>query len=361
MSVPTRSSAAADGAPQAPAAPLSRPLDAARADRVARIVAMLAQDVADARVIALLQRAGARPVLLKGPVTARRFYPGEARPRADCDLLVEPSRFSDAAAVLVAAGMRPLDPCPYATTFAHPSGQAVDLHWSLPVIRVSADRLWAVLSVRTVEFDLRGIVVETLDLPAHACHLAIHAVSVPMRAQAARRDLDRAAVMVPLESWRAALAVAADLGAHAAVAAALRTGSPDCRHVADALGLPPRVPFTQRLWLADDSWLLDARRLLRTVPPAHRRAVLRRWLLPTRAEIAGRVARTDIAAVAPVALPAPARLAWFRLRQAGLFVAACGRAALGSAGRAHDARPAATPPAPQAPGRPGYRRGDPAG
>ncbi|OHV36073.1 MULTISPECIES: nucleotidyltransferase family protein [Pseudofrankia] len=331
--------------PLVPAGP-SVPAGPDAVDRVARAALALARDAADALLIERLHQAGIRPVLLKGPVTARRLYPGEHRPRVDCDLLVPPAQFARARAVLVAAGLRPYDPCPYAQMFGHPSGQAVDLHWTLPVATVRAERLWAVLSRHIAEFQLGGTVVDALDLPAHACHLAIHAVSVPARSQAARRDLDRAAARIPLAIWREAMGVADELGARPAVAAALRTGSPACRALADALGLPVQVPFAQRLWLADTSLLLSARQILRAAPPEHRRAMLRRWLLPTMAEIASRGRRPEVRAVTPAALPPLGRMLWYRARQIVLFAAAVHRAARTPAGTRRLDEPAAPVPMP---------------
>ncbi|ONH23986.1 nucleotidyltransferase family protein [Pseudofrankia asymbiotica] len=315
-------------------------------DRVARAARALAQDAADALLIERLHRAGIRPMLLKGSVTARRLYPGEHRPRADCDLLVHPAQFAQARAVLVAAGLRPYDPCPYAQMFGHPTGQAVDLHWTLPVATVRAERLWAVLSRHTAEFRLGGTVVATLDLPAHACHLAIHAMSTPARSQAARRDLDRAAALVPLVTWREAMRVADELGARPAVVAALRTGSPGCRRLADALGLPVRVPFAQRLWLADTSLLLTARQVLRAAPAEHRRVMLRRWLLPTMAEIALWGERPEVRASTPTVLPPLGRMLWYRVRQVVVFAVAIHRAARAPAGSRRPDEPALSAPRP---------------
>jgi len=318
------------------------------ADRVARAASALAQDAADALLIERLHRAGIRPILLKGPVTARRLYPGEHRPRADCDLLVQPGQFAEARAVLVAAGLRPYDPCHYAQMLAHPTGQAVDLHWTLPVATVPAERVWAVLSRHAAEFRLGVTVVAALDLPAHACHLVIHTVSVPARSQAARRDLDRAVARIPLATWREAMRVADELGARPAVVAALRTGSPTCRALADTLGLPVRVPFVQRLWLADTSQLLSAHQVLRAAPPERRRVMLRRWLLPTTAEIASWGERPEVRAATPAVLPPLGRLLWYRARQVVLFGAAAHRAARGSSVDLRPEEPAGVHPAPNA-------------
>jgi hypothetical protein len=151
-------------------------------------------------------------------------------------------------------------------------------------------------------------------------------VATPARTQRARHDLERAVGAFDLATWRAALEVADELGGRAVVIAALRTGSPACWRLADALGLPVRVPFTRRLWLADKSLLLTAQQMLRTASPQRRRVILRRWLVPTRAELAGWSARPEVQAVTPAALPPAARLVWFRVRQLALFSVALRRA-----------------------------------
>jgi len=322
---PVDAAAADVGAARAPVAEPS-PDRPDRAQRVARAATALAQDAVDALIIERLHGRGLRPTLLKGPVTARRLYPGEYRPRADCDLLVHPARFPAARAVLVEAGLRPCDPSAHAQTFLHPSGHAVDLHWTLPVATAPAERIWSALARHTVEFRLGGTAVAALDLPAHACHLALHAISTPARSQAARRDLERAVARIPLATWREALRVADELGARPAIVAALRTGSPACWRLADLLGLPARVPFAQRLWLADASLLLDARQILRAAPPARRREMLRRWLLPTAAELASWGERPEVRAGTPAVLPPRGRMLWYRARQVVQFAAAVVRA-----------------------------------
>ncbi|MBL7491215.1 nucleotidyltransferase family protein [Frankia sp. AgB1.9] len=344
MSVPTAPTAAGETAAGGHPGPAPEPADPQARDlarRVARAAAELVHDAADAVLIERLHQAGIRPILLKGPVTAHRLYPGEYRPRADCDLLVASGRLAAARAVAVAAGYCPREPSPHAQAYCHPNGQVLDLHWTLPVVSPPAERVWATLSRHRVAFALGGTAVDALDLPAHAFHLLVHTAGAPARSSGARRDLDRAVAAFDLATWRGALEVADELDARAAVIAALRTGSPACWRLADELGLPVRVPFTWRLWLADQSLLLNAQLILRSASPQRRRTILRRWLVPTRAELAGWSARPEVQAATPAALPPAARLLWYRVHQLALFSVALRRATR---------QPAAPRPAPAQPG-----------
>lgn len=287
------------------------------ARRIAAVARALLLNHGAAAVIATLTEAGIRPVLLKGPVTARRLYPDLPRMWRDTDLLVDPARFPDAARLLLDQGFRRLDPAAHAQTFVRDGPGTIDLHWTLPLAAAPPATVWARLQPHIVGFDLHGHAVETVDLPTHACHLAIHAVQTPGRGHRARQDLERAITVFPLSVWVAALDVARLIGAETPLATALRVGSPKADNLADALGLSRRIRFTERLRIREDpaGGMYGAVRLLHLVPASHRRVLLRRWLAPTRTEIAAYARRPEIAETTPTSWPPGLRLMLFRARQ----------------------------------------------
>lgn len=67
-------------------APAARPGDALR------VAHELAIDAVTVEAWTALERAGTRPIVLKGPSTARLLYPGEVRISQDVDLLIDPRR-----------------------------------------------------------------------------------------------------------------------------------------------------------------------------------------------------------------------------------------------------------------------------
>ncbi|CUU59950.1 Uncharacterised nucleotidyltransferase [Parafrankia irregularis] len=313
------------------AAEREQAVGAGRERDIAHIVAAaqtLLLDARAAQIITILTDAGVGTILLKGPVTTRRLYPGVPRPRRDTDLLVHPATFATAAEVLVRQGYRPMDPAIHAQTFVRGAGETVDLHWTLPIATATPAEIWAALSAHLIDFDLQGHAVNAYDPAAHACHLAIHAIQAPTKRENAGRDLERAVDTFPLPVWADAHDLARQIGAEPALTTALRLSSPAAASLADALGLPRRIPFAQRLWLAEDAaGLIGATRLLRLAPASQRRALLRRWLRPTRAEMAAAAHRPDIAAATPTGLPPGLRLVLFRIRQVGWLLRTLVRAA----------------------------------
>jgi len=295
----------------------------------------LALEVAAAAMMVELEAVGVPTILLKGPVTARRLYPGELRPCVDVDLLVPPGGIPTARGWLRrngfhAAGADPL-------VFRRPGdGATVDLHRALPETTATPELTWRVLARHAVAFDLHGRPVRALDEAAHACHLAIHAVQTGNRKPKPRADLDRAVARIPLLTWARALTVARRLGAEPALLAALRCYAADGDRVADALGLPPRAPFVARLCAADPSAASEMLRHLRRLPWRRRLHHLRRWLAPRPAEVAERLTQPNTPSWLAGQAPRGGRHLALRTYQ----LAALARALL-TAGRASRFTPAA--------------------
>ena len=143
----------------------------------------LASRAETTRVLAALDRAGVRPLLMKGTGLAYSHYPRPAlRPRADCDLLVAPSQRDAARSILHDLGYRriggpagKLVGYQYELHRVDPHGVThnVDLHW-----RISNAQSFAWLFA----FD----------------ELAAAAVSVPTLGASARRLGDVHALMLAL-------------------------------------------------------------------------------------------------------------------------------------------------------------------
>jgi hypothetical protein len=252
----------------------------------------LSLEATAADVVTGLGAAGITAIVLKGPVTARRQYPGELRPCVDVDLLVPPDAtvaacrwlhrhgfHADAADALVLR--RPRD------------GATVDLHRTLGGATAIPERTWQVLAGHAVAFDLHGRSVLALDEAAHACHLALHAANSGNRKPKPRADLDRAVASVPLPTWAQALTIARQLGAEPTLVAALRCYAADGDRVADALGLPSRAAFAARVRAADASAATGILGYVGSLPWRQRLCHVRTWVAPRPSEIARRLAQPD--------------------------------------------------------------------
>ncbi len=261
----------------------------------------LALEVAAAGMLAELDALGVETILLKGPVTARRLYPGEFRSFVDVDLLVAPHGLPPLRDWLRRNGFRAL--VAGSSTFRRPGdGVTVDLHLTLPETSATPERTWRVLARHSVAFELHGRSVRALDDAAHACHLAIHAVQTGNRNPRPRADLDRAVARLPLPTWVRALAVARRLGGEPALVAGLRCHAAGGDRVADALGLPPAT-FLARLCAADTSGAAEILRRFGAMSWRRRLDHLRRWTAPTPATVASRRAQPNTPTWLPEALP----------------------------------------------------------
>ncbi len=189
-------------------------------------------DELTAEVLPALRAGGVRGILLKGPATVAWLYREDGgRDYIDTDILVSPEDLNGAGAVLRRLGFecvfdeRDHVGHPHAQMWSRDGSSDVDLHWQLPGIGVAPAEAWRVLSSRTGRLTVGGIEVETLDAPARAFHLAIHAASHRNRPSRAQEDLELAVRRLDDEVWTAAGALAQRLRAEAAVGAGLRSVS----------------------------------------------------------------------------------------------------------------------------------------
>ena len=114
----------------------------------------------------------------------------------------------------------------------------VDLHISLVGVEASPDTAWSVLSRETTAIAVGWTDVEILAPPARALHLATHVAQHDYFTRASA-DLERALSVLPPELWRAAAALAGELGAEGAFAAGLRR-VPNGASMVTELGLDAR-------------------------------------------------------------------------------------------------------------------------
>jgi Uncharacterised nucleotidyltransferase len=200
-----------------------------QADRqVAAVARKLAIDALAARTIAALRDAGVPALLLKGASFARWLYgPDELRTYLDCDLLVAPSTFARAEAVLENSGLSRHEarstPGRHHAVWREPrKGLVVELHHTLVGASAGPSEVWAVLSEKTDVITLAGRRVDVLSVPARALHAALHAAQHGGNQARSLEDLSRAVRRVSHDEWRAAAALAERIGAVPALSAGLR-------------------------------------------------------------------------------------------------------------------------------------------
>lgn len=231
----------------------------------------LAVDVVTAEVTTALRMADIPCLLLKGPSTARWLYGAdERRSYSDCDLLVPPTRIGRAGEVLSQMGFRreiegeiTNDVPRHAHGWERPrDGGAVDLHQTLPFVRVSPQSAWATLSEDAETMTIAGASVKVLRPPARAFHVALHAAQHGASFAQPVSDLGRALDRVPLEVWEEGARIANALGATEAFAAGLRL-------------LPPGSRLAERLRLLESA---SAEVRLRSGPEPPPTAVAFDWM-----------------------------------------------------------------------------------
>lgn len=208
--------------------------------------ARLRLDAATAEVLDGFAAAGVQALLLKGSSIAHWLYTdGTQRPYEDCDLLVRPTQLAAAEQVLRSLGyVSLLDDlalpswwCEHATMWQRRcDGVCVDLHHTLVGVRVDDTSAWGVLSTQPEQIAVAGSPALTLNLPARAMHVALHAAQHPGSGHSLA-DLERALAMVEDELWLRAAAVAAELEAMPAFVAGLRR-APSGTRLVTRLALP---------------------------------------------------------------------------------------------------------------------------
>jgi hypothetical protein len=190
----------------------------------------LTVDRMTAQVVEALRQAGVRSILLKGPAISRwLFDDDEVRPYCDCDLLVDPRRWSTAETVLARCGFRPgpreavqADWPVHAAVWIGPGGGMVDLHHTLSAAGAAREAVWAVLSAQTDTMRVAGVDVEVLRPPARALALVLHAAKDGIRIPKVQTDLQHALQRLEPSVWEEAAVLAKRLEAMGAFATGLR-------------------------------------------------------------------------------------------------------------------------------------------
>jgi len=261
-------------------------------ERVRTAAHNLSVDLVTAEVVAALEAAGVKSILLKGPSVARWLYDGPGlRAYADCDLLVAPREFPRAQGVLRDLGFAPepdrvgLEELAIGQEWKR-AGAIVDLHRRLTAFDDDPDRVWTSLSNKSEPLPVGGRDVEVLREGARALHLVLHALHHAIEGTKARYDLSRAITRLPSSLWLEAARLAGELGLAEALGAGLRmveggetvarrAGLPDAESMAVVL----RTEASSRF---DLDYALALGRLAGLGPTQRLRALGRR-LVPSKA------------------------------------------------------------------------------
>lgn len=226
-------------------------------------------DQVTALIVSHFEDRGIHSILLKGPGFARLFYEREYdRPYTDTDLLVQEHDVPEAEEALRELGFARVDrdedwigPAPkYSHTFHRPAdGALLDLHWRLSGALASPDVLWSCISSHTVELEVGGRPVASLDAIASALLTALHNAHHGTGRPATLTDLDRAVDRLSPDDWLEATCLADELAAGDQFAAGLRLTHAG-NALADRLGL--HRPASVELWLKVNpstygAWVLD--------------------------------------------------------------------------------------------------------
>lgn len=205
----------------------------------------LAVDRLASEVVTAWRAEGIDPILLKGASVAAWLYPEGVRPYGDADLIVDPARVWDAAAVLARLGFEPLEH--HVSLHAHPwmrpDGATIDLHVRLYGLHAEPEQVWNELQRSTETISLASVRVRGLNLAARALHVTLHAVQHEHEFKP-REDLRRALAATPEKAWRDAERLADRVGGLPTMAAGLRL-EPDGRELSE------RLPFVRAALVAD--------------------------------------------------------------------------------------------------------------
>src|SRR4051812_16530049 len=211
-------------------------------------------DVASVRAFSRLREAGIPAVVLKGPAIDRWLY-SRASPRTygDVDVLVAPGCFEKACGVIEALGLsRSAFPSSsrHAEHYDPPAGSsmtAVDVHHTFHHVTAPDAICWRLLGEDAEELELATGTVLVPAEPSRAVIVALHLALHGHPATQQRMDVERAVAQASDDVWREAAERARELGAHAHVAAAVRS-VPGGAELADRLGwateLTPRIALS---------------------------------------------------------------------------------------------------------------------
>jgi len=254
----------------------------------------LTLDRALGQVVDAFAAGGIGPLLIKGPAFARWLYADEhERPYRDIDLLVAPERFEAARRCLVELGFEQ----PLAGSHLYESSEhhevwvrsgrpavVVELHHTLFLLPAPPALVWRHLSEGARPIEVAGTRVDTPGVAASALIVGLHAAHHGSGFGKPIQDLERALERVDFETWRAAAALAHELGAAAelAVGLCLAPGGVD---LVERLGLSPRAASRSVRLKAGTppDTALGIERLLTTRGVRARLVLLAHELVPSRA------------------------------------------------------------------------------
>lgn len=225
-------------------------------------------DVEYTRVVPAFEDAGIETVLLKGPAFDRLLFGGtRSRSYSDIDLLIDPARVADADRVMVGLGFRRAERDPasrlgwrlaiavgllesaHATAWVRDRDRfTIDLHHTLSEVGAAPEEVWRALGSHRLAIAVVETQVSTLDGPASALLIALHAAHHGPRWHRARTDLAQACEVLDAGCWREAARLARDLRADAAMGVGLGT-APGGVPIARELGLRTRpTPLHRFVW-----------------------------------------------------------------------------------------------------------------
>ena len=224
-------------------------------------------DVEYTRIAPAFAAAGITTILLKGPAFDQLLFGGtRSRSYSDVDLLVDPACVLAAERLLRQAGFQRGEQGSAARQLVRRAGNAVglladahatpwvrdrdrftlDLHRTLPLLGVAAGPAWRALCARRDTITVARAEVPTLDRPASALLIALHAAHHGPSWERARVDLQRACEVLEPDVWRAAALLAHDLRSDAAMGIGLGTVK-DGHALAHELGLRTKPTAAHRL------------------------------------------------------------------------------------------------------------------
>jgi hypothetical protein len=213
-------------------------------------------DAATTEAMDRFGRVGVQALVLKGPALGRWLYTADSpRSYVDCDLLVAPSDMERAEEALEALGYdRHFDDREMPSWWREHAGEwvrradsvTIDLHRTLPGVRVDHHRAWSLLAADQATVEVVGSELPALSLPGRALHVALHAAQHGEAWSKPLEDLTRAVEQADDATWRRAVELAIALGATDALGAGLRL-IPTGAQLADRLGVSGASSVDTRL------------------------------------------------------------------------------------------------------------------
>lgn len=276
-----------------PSSSLPARLDAGRVQAFRQ----LSLDSALAELVRLLEPRGVRPLLLKGPAFAHWLYddPRERR-YDDIDVLVAPHDYDTARRGLAELGfeqvsrhLHPSEGARHHEEWIRPGALPVEieLHHTLRMVPAPAALVWRRMSADAHQVVVGGTPVDVPSEPVSALIVALHAAQHAGGHRRPMSDLEQALARVDDHTWRAAAALAQELGAAPAFAAGVRLESAG-RDLAGRLALRDDTPRYIRLRATNaDRRALSIEKLVDAHGVSARLGVVADQLFPSREAMRG--------------------------------------------------------------------------